>query len=310
MANAPITSAAASLGSSGLNSLLTYFMDSFESQKRNRNSILIHCNTDASALVAQQGQTVTIPLYATTASSLITDGDAIVGDDSTGSTSSVTLNKHRATKFSLTQVAQALDGNKVVNGLLQGRINGVLNDIETDVCSVVTSGFTTNTVGTYNSAITEANATLAMGNLFAQKVPEGELVALVHPSVNAWQALVQIPEFADYQNTGMVSQNNQANYGSIGQYWHGARWFMSQGVNKSGTSVDNFVMHKNAICVAMRAFDAPMAPGVQAVPMNIDGVALQVLLQWNGDRLADEMVVHALYGYAVGEEKFGALFKS
>jgi len=285
-------------------------MAKFRTAKRSHTRVLNYINTDASAVVAQQGQTVTIPLYPTSSSSLVTDGNALVSDDSVGSSVSITLNKHRAVKFSLTQVAQALDGNKVVDGLLEGRIAGILNDIEADVMSVVTSGFTTNTVGTYNNAITEANAASAIGKLYESKIPEGFIpTALVRHDANAWQALVQIAEFADAQNTGEVSEVGKETYGR-GKIWHGARWFMSQSMPKSGTSIDNAIFHPNAICAAFRAFETPMAPGVQAIPMVMDGVPLQMLLQWNGDRLADEVVIHSLYGYGVGKEDWGCLFKS
>ena len=47
MADNAITSGSTSLGSSGLNSLLTFFMDQFDTAKRNRNSPLMYMNTDA-----------------------------------------------------------------------------------------------------------------------------------------------------------------------------------------------------------------------------------------------------------------------
>lgn len=309
MADLPISSGTTSLGASGLNSILTYFHGSFNSIKRNRGSVLNYVNSDVSQDVAVQGGSVTIPLYPTTTSTLLVDGSALASDDSVGSFQTVTLNRHRATKFSLTQMAQALS-SPVAEQLIQGRIAGILNNIEEDVMSLATTAFTTNTVGTYNSAITEANAVLGVGNLLAQKVPADGLTAFVHPGAKSWQALVQIASFAQFQYTGQPSMVNDPNYANTGKFWHGANWIMSQAMPQSGTSTDNLIFHRNAICVAMRAFNPPMAPGVQAIPLMVDGVPLQMLVQWNGDRLADEVVIHALYGYSVGVETWGCLFKA
>lgn len=311
MANQAINSSAAGLGSAGLNSLLTFFQAKFRAIKRIAGRPLDYVNMDASELVAVEGQTVTLPLYPTTASSLLVDGQAVVMDDNVGSNVQVTLNKHRVTKFSLTQLARALDGDKVNSGLMEGRIAGILNDVETDIMSIATTGFTTNTVGTYNSAMTEANIATAMTNYWGQLPPAEVMpVALVRQDANAWGALLQLAAFRDFQVTGVVSPTVDASYMNPGVSRYGAKFVVTQAMPKSGSNIDNLIFHPNAIAVAMRSFEQPMAPGVQAINFVQDGVALQMLLTWNGDRLQDEMAIHTLYGYAVGKEQWGVLFKS
>lgn len=311
MANQAITSGSTSLGASGLNSLLTFFMDSFRAIKRNTGRPLNYINSNASADLASEGQTVTIPLYPTTTSALLTDGAAVVQDDSVGSNTSVTLNKHRVTKFSLTEIARALDGDKVNAGLLEGRIAGLLNDVESDVLSAITSGFTTNTVGTYNSAMTEANIVTAMVNYFSQLAP-GDVMptGFVRHDANAWGALLQLAAFRDYQVTGVQAPTVNASYMNPGIERYGVRWIVTQALPKSGTSIDNLIFHPNALCMAMRTLPNPLSPGVQAMNFAQDGVSMQMLMNWNGDRLQDEMTIHTLYGYAVGKEQWGVLFKS
>ena len=116
MANQPITTAAASLGASGLDDLLTFVMDRFIGVKRNRMPILGLINTDASAAVANKGDTVNVHIAPEVSSKLLTDGDAKELDDSVGSNVAVTLNKRRYSAFSLTQLAQALSSGP---GVLQ-----------------------------------------------------------------------------------------------------------------------------------------------------------------------------------------------
>ena len=311
MANQAITSGSTSLGASGLNSLLTFFLASFRAIKRNAGRPLNYVNTDASALVSSEGQTVTVPLYPTAASSLLTDGSAVTQDDSVGSSVSVTLNKHRVTKFSLTEIASALDGNKVNGGLMEGRIAGLLNDVETDVLSLATAGFTTNVVGSYNTAMTEANIIAAQAAYQAQLPPDNEIpVMLVRPEANAWGALLSLAAFRDYQVTGITSPTVGQGYMANGGTRYGFQWIPTQALPKSGTSIDNLGFNRNAICVAMRSLPTPMSPGVQAINSAVDGVSFQILLNWNSDRLADEMTIHTLYGYSVGKEQWGVQFKS
>lgn len=311
MANQAITSGSTSLGSSGLNSLLTLFMAQFRSQKRNVGTPLNYCNSSASNVVSSQGQTVTVPIYPTTQSSLLIDGQAVASDDNVGTSVSVTLNKHRYLKFSLTQMARMLDGDKTTSGLMLGRVFGLLNDIESDVMSVATTGFSTNVVGTYNTAITEAVLSSAHTK-YKNQAPPSDVppIGLISPGANAWGALEQLPAFRDFQVTGEKSFTTDANVFVNGLTRYGVRWVESQAMPVSGTSIDNLIFHPNAICTAFRAFDMPMAPGVAARSETIDGVTFQMVMTYNGDRLQDEMTLHALYGFSVGREIWGVQLKS
>lgn len=311
MANQAITSGATSLGASGLNSLLTLFMADFRTQKRNIGSPLTFMNNDASKVIASQGQTVTLPIYPTTASSLLIDGQAVASDDNVGTNVSVTLNKHRYVKFSLTQMARMLDGDKVTSGLMLGRVFGLLNDIESDVLSIVTTGFSTNVVGTYNTALTEAVISSAHTK-YKNALPPSNTPPcfLIRPDANAYGALEQLSAFRDYQVTGVTSPTVQPGVFINGLTRYGARYVETQALPLAGTSGDNVMFHPNAICTAFRAFEAPMAPGVATQTDTIDGITFQMVMTYNGDRLQDEMTLHALYGYSIGREIWGVQVKS
>lgn len=310
MANQAITSGATSLGASGLNSLLTFFWDSFITVKRNQGNPLQYLNGDISSVVAEEGQNVTVPLYPTITTNLTTDGSTVTQDDSVGSNVTITLNKHRTTKWSFTQVARALDGGKTMEGEFQARLAGMLNDTEADILSMITSSVTTNTVGSYNSAMTEANIVAAMVAYWDNKPPAGLPTALVRHDSNAWGALSQLAAFRDYQVQGVVAPTANDSYMATGLARYGSRWTVTQSLPKSGTSIDNVIFHRNALLYAMRPIPVPLAPGVQAVNFSDGQIMLQMLLQWNGDRLADEFVIHELYGYGVGRQEWAVLFKS
>jgi len=309
MANALITSAAGDLGASGLKSLLTFFGDRFLAVKRNRGGLLNVINTDYSADLAQMGQTVNVPIAGTTSTNLLTDGNAVTLDNTTGSSVALTLNKHRVAAFGFTQVAQALSGNNAMQGIIDQRIADMLNDIEYDVASVATAGFTTNTLGTYNTAFTEANAVSAISKLDGQKAPMPRY-GFLHPNTNGWGAAIKISNFVNSQYIGAESplSKDPGAYGT--HYWNGVFWRMSQAVNiASGTDADGFIIARDAIVFASRPFAQPLSQGVTAVNMVVDGVALQMLVSWNKDKLADDITIHCLYGYAAGEEKYGCQYK-
>ncbi len=318
MANAEITSASGSLGASGLKSLMTLLADQFIQAARVRGKMAMRINTAAaSGAVASFGDTARVLLSTpdvsgATLSTTLTDGNSLVLNDAPGTSIDVVLNTHRTAAFGYTQIAQALDGGASFPEVLQSRLYALFNAIEADIGAVVTSGFTTNVVGTYNSAMTEANAVLAMGNLFSQGVPEGDpLWAFVNQGANAWQALVQLAGFREFQITGVESPIVSANYGG-GTQWHGASYVMSQAVKRSTNNIDNFICHKDAICMAMRPLPLPSDTGPTAANFRDpdSGIEFQILKQWNTTKLADEFIVHALYGISVGQEKYGCLFKS
>ena len=310
MADQPITSAAASLGSSGANTLLRYLETQFVRAARN-TGMPMKFTMDVSGAVASKGNQVGVYIAPDITSSLLTDGSAATQDDTPGTTSNVTLNRHRYTKFSLTQVARALDGDFTTQKLLDSRIVGVLNGVEEDVLSLATS-FTTNAnAGTFNTALTEAECAEATRKLMSQKAP-GPYIALVKAGdVTTWEALVQIANFTQANTSGKENPVFNLGYGQ-GRFFHGAYYFYCHGVNQSGTSTSNLVYSQNAIAVAMRLPAQPMSPGVavQNIVDSESGIAFQVVMNFNGDRLADEITVHTLYGYGITKNAYGVELRS
>ena len=312
MADAPITSGAASLGASGLDNLLTFVEDTFIGPKRNRMPILGFINSDASEMVAQRGQTVNVHIHPEVSSRLLTDGDSLVADDDVGSTVAVTLNKHRYSKFSFTQIAQAMMSSPdVLNSQITNRVASILNDVEADVMSVITSGLTTNVVNAYNTAPDEDDV-LECTELLDDALCPPERIGIMRHGAKGYNALAKLSGFASAESRGMGG-SPEALAGPAyarGVDWHGITWHKSQAMPKSSTNTDNVVMNRDAIVGAFRPLQLPLAPGVEARTIVADGLAMQVLLQWNGDKLADEFVIHLLYGYAIGKEQWGVLLKS
>ena len=300
-----------SLGSSNLNSLLTTFWDSFRKYKKNKGNPLALITGSISEKFAVEGQTVNVPLYPTVASNLLTDGNAVVKNDETGSYVALTLNRHRESTWSWTQIAHSLDGGKTLEGILGGRIAGFVNDVKADILSMITAGFTTNTAGTYNTALTEAVVVEAVSDIMANK-PEGEILhAMISPDVKAWGALAQLSRFTNWDVRG--TQNNLTGEGSVLAptfQAYGVNWHVTHGLPRTGTSQDNVVFDPASMLYAMRPIMPPMSRGVVASNFVEEGIALQLVLSYDNGRLADQFTLHALYGSCIGMETWGSLLLS
>jgi len=306
-----INTGSTSLGSSGLNALMTVLSDQFVQAGRCWNPALKFC-MDVSPEVGEKGQAVNVNIAPDVQSKLLTDGNAKENDDSVGSSVTVTLDKHRYCSFSMTQMAGAVTQNSVAMMEIQSRIIGLLNGIEEDVLSLATSSFTENdAVNAYASALAEDDIIGCVVALANQKAP-GPYVGLVQAgSANAWGALAKLADFSDANVRGAPGAAYSANWGA-GQLWHNTVWYPTQALPKSSTNVDNLVMHRSGIAIAMRQFAKPIGGGAvtQEVFDPASGIMFQIVYQWDGDRLAEEVVVHALYGYAVGKEKWAVQLKS
>ncbi|HEY3320872.1 MAG TPA: hypothetical protein VGP72_10445 [Planctomycetota bacterium] len=306
MADAPIV--ISGLNSSGANVLLRFLADEFVQAGRNIGSPLKFV-TDVSAQVASKGEKVGVIVAPTLTSALLTDGNAKVLDDTGPTTADVTLDKHRTVNFGYTQIASALDGNNTARVMIQASVASLLNGIEEDVFSAITSGFTTNVVGTYNSDITVANIVAGVAKLDDAKAPYPR-VGLVRHDAKAYGALSQLAGWEQFVYTGQTSPNVLPQ-GSQGRMYRDVSWFKSQAMPKATNNIDNAIFCPQAIAVAMRPMAAPAGGPVAETIFDAEsGIVFQILTQWNPSTLANEFVVHALYGYSVVKESWGCLFKS
>ncbi len=316
MANAVMTES--TFASSGVNIIMTWIADEFIRSLRSRVRVLNYMK-NVSAKLQGGGDTVRVPIAPTISSNLLADGNAVSLDDTAGTVATVTINKHRYVSYGETLMAIAKTANTPQMAMeMESRLDGLFNDIEADVLTVVTSGFVTNVQGTYNSNLTEATIVAAMGSLFSSKVPQDRpLIGFVHPDGTCWQALAQIATFAQAQMRGfqemspILANGNPLTYANMIP-WHGAWWNMTQSVNKSGTNHDNVIIYPDSIAVAFREIPIPdPSTGVSAANFvdSDSSIAFQICRSWNKDRLAEEITIHTLYGYATGRESWGCLVK-
>lgn len=307
MADAYVTSATGSLGATGLKSLLTYFSDKFVAVKRNMGGPINYVKQDIGSELLVKGQSVQVPIYSVVSSSTLTDGSSVAKDDSTGTSKTVTLDTHRYQSLGTTMLGTALSGNTHSAGMIEQRLATMLDDIESDITALATSGFTTNVVGTYGSALTEANLVSGLSKLDIAKTPRPRY-GFISPNALGFSSLIKISNFVNAQYIG---SGNPLSGNPDAHHWNGVDWLKSNAVKTTGgTDTDNFVIYKDALIMASRPFQAPSA-GLGVVSQNFskDGMEFQIVTTFDGSKLAEQTTIHCLYGVAVGAESYGLLIK-
>jgi hypothetical protein len=311
MANAVITGASGSLGSSGMGSIMTVLADEFLKVKRNRGHVIKYCNTNGEGVGVPHGTVrFLVPPTGATINDDV-DGTSPNYDDSVGTFKDVTLSSHKSVKFGFSQIARTLDGGRSIEPIVASRMADLFNAVEADVAALASTF--TNTVGTASVALTEATYDAGRAKLIAAMVPEGDpLFGVYHYNATSWQALAALASFREYRITGRENPNVSGEFGVTPVYWKNAYHIESQNVKFVDTTTDetyNYLMHRDAILVAMKAPEVPMSSGVEA--MNFldpeSGIEYQILRYWDKDKDADTLKIHTLYGKSLGRADWGCI---
>src|SRR5258708_5416690 len=305
----------------GNKTILQSLADYFVAAARSRGTPLAKI-TNVSSAIAKQGDVARIPVTATTASSLLTDGSQRVLDDTTPTTVDITMSTNRYSSYSTTSVASLLSGNALDFTLFSGRVSGLLNDTEGDVMGNFVTSCVTNVNGTYGTALTESTIVTAVASVLSQKPPKDPFHAFVSPT--SWGQLVQIANF----NSGYVrgylpgepAPSVSTDYGESGRPWHNCYWHLCNSLTEPSVSgngnPNNVIFHSGAVGIAMRPLDSEDfhgSTGYMSVPFADAeaGVAGSVVYAKNFLTFSDEISIRLLYGYSTAlKEQWTALMKS
>ena len=311
MADAIITST--NVGSGGEKSLMTLLADYFVESLRHRGSLIPFVNTDAMATLAAYGNTARIllaPDVAYAGAIAGNDGEALVKDNTVGTPIDIVLNQYKHRTIGYSPLVVELQGSKSTMPMqINASVTAIINAINADIAAVVTSGFSSNSGGTYNTALTDA-VMRAAATTMLEKTPAGsQLYGFLKPDANAWGALLNTSTFRDWSVLGKESPIVSPNYGSMVQ-WHGVNWSVSQSVHKATNNTDNFIFARDAIGVAMKAPKLPdNYAGLNAMDP-ISGAEFQIVKYTDPSTLSEVVTVRALYGVSVLKETYGYLLKS
>jgi N4-gp56 family major capsid protein len=232
---------------------------------------------------AQQGKTITVPIYPLQTAAGLTEGTAASPADV--STDGVTLTVSEiGLATQVTDLARISSASNVVADV--GRLFGeaIARKMDQDLTALFDS-FSTNVVGTDSSALTAATIFQAVAKLKSAAVPSNDIVCVLHPAV-AYDLKSSITNVFANPNAGDL-QNEAMRQGYIGQL-AGIPVFETSNIANTGTAGDfkGGVFHRDAIGLAM----------MQDIKIESQR---QALLR------GDDIIATAIYGKGIIREQYG-----
>jgi len=284
---------------------MTYVSDLIVEAGRNYSNPLKYF-TNVSNEIGYKGKACAVQIAPVLSSYLATDGNSLTLNNTVATTSTVTLNKDRVFAFSRTNVAGAIAGDVQLRNHLKASIVGMLNDVESDCLSLITSGITTNVAGTYNTAVTSAAIQAAGAALDEAKAPQFGRVGILRHGAKAYDAFTAL---ITYTNTGAQSPLVKDNSGGI--FYNDVTWFKSQALPRNTNNTDNVILTPGAIAIAMRNPELPVAGALcDNIVDTESGLAFQIVSQYDINKRANVWAVQMLYGVSILKETYGALLKA
>lgn len=197
---------------------------------------------------AQQGKTITVPIYPLQTAAGLTEGTAASPADV--STDGVTLTVAEVgLATQITDLARVSSASNIVSDI--GRLFGeaIARKMDLDLTALFDS-FSTNVVGTDSSALTAATIFQAVAKLKSAGVPSTDIACVLHPAV-AYDLKSAITNVFANPNAGDL-QNEAMRQGYIGQL-AGIPVFETSNIANTGTAGDYKcgVFHRDAIGLAM-----------------------------------------------------------
>jgi hypothetical protein len=261
-------------------------------------------------LLAQQGDTVNVPIPAVMTASNLSEGGTITPQAPTLGNAQIVLNSHIQSTFLLPDVTQALAFPNLLQMYMGPAIIAVAEQVESDLLNLYPN-FTVNAAQGGVSAMDESRIDSAESALFAQKVPVKQDKFLV-VSGTAYGQLRQLPRFTDWQNLGPNSQPSAQFTGAIpGGKIKDFTVFRSQLVAKPSSTTYNVAFARDAIGLVVRRLPVPI-PGTGAIAyFAVKGnFGLRVVMSYQPGSLAQQFTVDALYGCGVLRNNFGVQVQS
>jgi N4-gp56 family major capsid protein len=257
-------------------------------------------NRDASAEIAQAGDTINIVKRGAITVKDKSANTAVVPDAPSNTKIPVVLNKHKYVSWHLEDNASAKAIADAVNYVQDGMV-AIAEAIETDLLELHAS--IANEVGTAGTDIDDTTILQARLQLNLQKCPMMGRNMIISPKDEI--ALLALDKFTSAEKR--ADGGNALTEAELGRIY-GFNCYMSQLVDVTAGTPDtthNIAFHRDAFVLAMRGLPLP-APGSGAIGSVIvdprTGITLRYTRQWDADALATKHVIDVLYGIAAVDE--------
>lgn len=252
--------------------------------------------------LANQGDTVNIPIPPTMAANNIAEGGSVTTQAPSLGNAQVVINTHAESSFQIPDVTRVLAHPELLQMFMMPAIISLAERIEQDLTQLYLNLTANTAVGTGNTVITESVIDSAETALFTAKVPES-LPKFLIVNGATYSDMRQIGRFSeDRVSPEMASVIPTGQVGRVKNFYV----LRSQYIQKPSTTAYNLAFAKDAFALVMRALPRPM-PGTGAVAeyASMGNFGMRVVLSYAPGTLAQQFTVDCLYGVAVLRNIYG-----
>lgn len=259
-------------------------------------------NRSYEADLANQGDTVNIPIPPTMAANNIAEGGQIQAQNPSLGNAQVVINTHAESSFQIPDVTKVLAHPDLLNMYMLPAIISLAERIESDLFQLYLNLTANASVGTANTTITESVIDNAETALFSAKVPDS-LAKFLVVSGGTYSDIRQINRFSeDKVSPDMANVIPTGVVGRIKNFFV----MRSQYVQKVSTTTYNLAFARDAFALVMRMLPKPLPnTGATAEYATMGNFGMRVVLSYAPNTLAQQFTVDCLYGVGVLRNIFG-----
>lgn len=241
------------------------------------------------------GDTVNVPIAPSMSANNIAETGSVQTQNPSLGNAQVVLNTHAEASFEIPDVTKVLAVPDLLRLYMEPAMIALAEKIETDLLSLYAHFTANSSVGTGNTALTEATIDSAETALFNAKVPASKQRYLI-VSGDAYGQLRQLARFTEVEKIG---SGNAIVTGDVGKLKN----FMvarSQFVAKPSTTTYNLGFTRDAMALVMRRLPQPL-PGTGAIATyaELGNFGMRVVMSYTPSTLSQKFTVDCLYGCGV-----------
>lgn len=242
--------------------------------------------------LAQSGDTINVPLPPTLTANNVAEAGSVTNQNPGLGNAQIVLNTHSESTFVIPDVTKAIAHPDLMKTYLGAAVNAQAESIETNIFKMWPLLGATASVGTANTAITEAVIDSAETALFVAKVPPAQprFLAVNGATYGTLRQIGRFSEMLTYGN-GVPIQTGQV------LQLKGFNVFRSQYVDKVSTTTHNLAFGPDCFGLAMRRLPQAL-PGTGVIQEYVEkyGYGLRVTMSYQAGILSQAFTVDCLYG--------------
>lgn len=259
-------------------------------------------NRSYEADLANQGDTVNVPIPPTMAANNIAEGGSVQTQNPSLGNAQVVINVHAESSFQIPDVTRILSHPDLLSMYMMPAIISLAERIEQDLTQLYLNLTANTAVGTGNTTITESVIDSAETSLFNAKVPDS-LPKFLLVSGSTYSDMRQITRFSeDKVSPELASVVPSGQVGRLKNFYV----MRSQYVQKVSTTTYNLAFARDAFALVMRMLPKPLPnTGAVAEYASMGNFGMRVVLSYAPNTLAQQFTVDVLYGVAVLRNIYG-----